>query len=92
MARKRLSQVRAKPNQIRLKFGLCEGERDFVAAHGDGTARGDSYLLFDVLTVMRKERPCAIPGAFPDQPSILDELEARGYDPKTLEITIQKKP
>lgn len=92
MGRKRLSQVRAKPNQIRLKYGLCEGERDYVAAHGDGTDRQDSYLLFDVLAYMRKPRPCAIPGWKPDEPSILDELEARGYDIKTLEITIQKKP
>lgn len=91
MKRKRLSQVRAKPNQLRLKYGLCEGERDFVAANGEGTARGDSYLLFDVLADMRKARPCAIPGAFPDRLSIMDELESRGYDIKTLEITIQKK-
>ena len=91
MARKRLSQVRARPNQLRLKYGLCEGERDFVAANGEGTAGGDSYLLFDVLNAMHKARPCAIPGAFPDQLSILDELEARGYDPRSLEITIQKK-
>ncbi len=89
---KRLGPVRARPGQIRLKYGSLEGERDFIAANGDGAARGDAYVLFEVLRVLREKRaPSLLRDPHIPTPSFLEELEARGFDPNSLEITIQKK-
>lgn len=89
---KRLGPVRAKPGQIRLKYGSIEGQRDYVAAHGDGVPRGDSYLLFEVLEMLRKPRPPHLLSDHPDRPtpSMMEELKSRGFDLETLEITIRK--
>lgn len=90
---KRLGPVRARPGQIRLKYGSLDGERDYIAANGEGVPRGDAYMLFEVLKALREPRPPRLLSDNPHAPtpSLLAELESRGFDLKTLEITLQKK-
>jgi hypothetical protein len=93
MKRKRLSRVRAKPNSIRMKYGLdYDGERGHVIAHGDGCNRGDAWVMVEVLDVLgRKREPFILSDDKSPRESLLEELERHGFDVKTLEITIQKK-
>lgn len=90
---KRLSRVRAKPGQLRLKYGLdSDGERGHVIAHGDGVHRGNGHLMSEIFREMGEPRPWPeLLNDRPDRPSFLKELEDRGFDLKTLEITIQMK-
>ncbi|EPX84783.1 hypothetical protein [Salipiger mucosus] len=88
-----MSHPSAAPGQLKIKHGKREG--DLFFCHGPGTAKADVHLLLGALT----ERVCEpdfgaryrmeLDGQMAD--SILAQLEARGYDPTTLEISIRKK-
>lgn len=88
-----MSHPRAAAGQIKVKHG--KRENDLFICYGAGTTRADAFLLLgavkdrvltaDFCTVFELERDGHM------GPSILDQLEARGYDPTTLEISIRKK-
>jgi len=88
-----MSHPSAAPGQVKVKYG--KRERDLFMCHGEGTSKADAVLLLmalkertlecDFLTVYDLE----VSGQM--GPSVLDQLEARGYDITTLEISIRKK-
>ena len=88
-----MSHPSAAPGQLKIKHG--KRENDLFFCHGPGTAKADAFLLLGAVT----ERVCEpdfatrlrmeMEGQVVD--SVLAQLEARGYDPTTLEITIRKK-
>jgi hypothetical protein len=88
-----MSHPRAAPGQIKVKYGVREG--DLFLCHGEGTAKADAALLIGAVTdrvldcdiTTRYRLECA--GKI--GPSVLQQLEARGYDVTTLEISIRKK-
>lgn len=88
-----MSHPRASDGQIKLKYDKRSG--DLFFCYGEGTARADALLLLGAV-----KDPVAEPNfqeAYKMEvegrmtPSILDQLEARGYDPTTLEVSIRKK-
>jgi len=87
-----LSHPRAASGQIKVKYGKREG--DLLFCHGDGTRRADALLLLGALTQDALDADfgthyrLAVSGQF--GPSALKELEDRGYDPTTLEVSIRK--
>jgi hypothetical protein len=88
-----VSHPRASAGQIKLKHGKRSG--DLFFCYGEGTSRSDALLLLaavkdrvaepDFATAYRMELEGRMAA------SVLDQLEARGYDPATLEISIRKK-
>lgn len=88
-----MSHPSAAPGQIKIKYGKREG--DLFICHGDGTSRADALLLVGAV----KDRVLdadfgthynlEADGHMTD--GILAQLEARGYDSTTLEISIRKK-
>lgn len=63
---------------------------DMCYAWGDGCSKRDSILLHNALA-------CQKPDVFAEHPfakmlpSVLEELEARGYDLTTLRFSVRKK-
>lgn len=88
-----MSHPSAAPGQIKIKHGRRQD--DLFICNGEGTSKSDALLLLgavkdrvlnaDFLTHFDLE----VDGKMTD--GILAQLEARGYDPKTLEISIRKK-
>lgn len=87
-----MAQPRAREGQLKIIYGVIN--EDIMICNGEGTAKADANLLFsalgdrtlnaDFLTAYNLEA---------DQqmgPSVLDQLVGRGYDPRTLKITIHK--
>ena len=84
---KRFRSPKAKPGELKAQWGkLPHDTPDLCYAWGDGVSRADGHLLHNVLSGERFR-----PGSFERDPSLLDELKARGYDLTTLKISIQKK-
>jgi hypothetical protein len=89
-----MSHPSAASGQIKIKHG--KRENDLFICNGEGTSKADAHLLLgavkdrvlqaDFETSYRLE----VEGKMTD--SVLAQLEARGYDPTTLEISIRKKP
>jgi hypothetical protein len=88
-----MSHPSAAAGQVKIKYGKREG--DLFVCNGDGTSRADAHLLMgavmdrtlqtDFATAYRLEKDGHMGR------SILEQLEARGYDPETLQISIRKK-
>jgi hypothetical protein len=86
--RKRWRTLTAKPGELKAAYGRDEGGTvDVCFAWGPGCDKADARLLYSTLSYERPASPLR-----PDEPGIsfLDEIERRGYDLKTLKITIQK--
>ncbi|MFX4300205.1 hypothetical protein [Pseudosulfitobacter pseudonitzschiae] len=87
-----MSHPSASPGQIKIKHGLRRD--DLFICNGEGASKSDALLLLgavmnrvleaDFMTHFDLE----VDGHMAD--GILAQLEARGYDPKTLEISIRK--
>lgn len=88
-----LSHPSASPGQIKVKHGKRHG--DLCFCNGEGTARADALLLLSAVKDRVAEPDFATAYAMELKgqmsPSILDQLEARGYDTSTLEISIRKR-
>jgi len=89
MSRSKYGKPRAKFGEIKIKWGYSarEGEDFFMCYGGHIGGRRDSRLLFYTLTDRPFDRMTE-----KYRPSLMDELERRGYDTKTLVISVQKKP
>lgn len=57
-------------------------EKDFLFSRGEGVARADGHLLYNSLGYVK-----TIGGAR----TLLEELEARGYDMTTIRFSIDKR-
>jgi hypothetical protein len=89
---KRIRVPQAKPGELKVVWGreAAGSTPDVCYVWGPGVDRADSRLLHNVLGCDRMRY------TFPEMnvvydPSLLDELKARGYDLSTLTLSIQKK-
>ncbi len=81
---------RPRAGQLKVQWGKVEdSDPDLVFAGGEGVPREDRHLMHSALDNVRWMGPLHDKWAF--EPSILEELEARGYDITTLKISIEKK-
>ena len=85
----RATRKKAKPGQLRMFYGRLPDDSapDICYSWGDGCSKRDGALLN---WVMASERPGLLPGD-PYFPSLLKDLESRGYDISTLEFSIKKR-
>jgi hypothetical protein len=88
---KRYRVRKIKPGQLAIYFGKAErGDiPDIVYGWGDGCSKRDGALLHYMIGSKRMQT--GIRGVEID-PSLLEELESRGYDLTTLKFSIQKRP
>jgi hypothetical protein len=90
--KKRYRRVDAKPGELKIRYGTDgNGERDIVYAWGDGVPKGDSWLLHSFFGWARTRPSMDSMDGYVTDPSLLEELNARGYDITTLKFSIQKK-
>lgn len=83
---KRYRSPKLKPGYLYIYYGRLEGDDpDVVYANGEGVPRCDRALLHCVMGTKR----LIYDGTY--EPSLFDELAARGYDLDTLKFSIQKK-
>lgn len=90
---KRYRTPTAKPGEIKIVYGKADrySRPDLCVAWGDGAdMKPTASFMMHALTEKRMTR------AFPSmdviyEPSLIDELEARGFDIETLRFTIQRK-
>lgn len=83
----------AKPGEIKIAYGRPDrhSDPDLCVAWGDGTDMKPTARL--VMHALDEKR---MGYSFPNmdiehRPSLIDELEARGYDITTLKFSIQRK-
>jgi hypothetical protein len=83
----------AKPGEIKIAYGKANryDAPDLCAAWGGaGASKPDARTVMHALTEKRVAR--AFPSMeYEERPSLVEELEARGYDIETLRFTIQLK-
>jgi hypothetical protein len=81
----------ARPNELTALWGRADrySEPDVCYAWGDGVPRCDSRLIHNILSSERVVLDLC--GGYTFEPSLLDELEKRGYDLTTLKFSISKK-
>ncbi len=78
---------RAREGQIKVQWAnTAEGGEDLHYFRGEGVGRADGWLLHSAISA-----PTHSPMKNEWHPSLLEELEARGYDIKTLKISVEKK-
>ena len=86
-----MSNHTPKTPKITFKYGKLDGDWDFIAANGPGTSSADRNLLFYVFTCCRYRQDWHKGGEWVQEPSIIEELEKRGYDTKTIKFSVEKK-
>jgi len=80
----------AKPGELLMRWGkLPHSEPDMCIAWGEGCSKTDAKLLNNAIA---SEHPdlFAEPLFSKMMPSLIDELESRGYDITTLRFSIRK--
>ena len=89
--RRRWRAPTAKPGELVMRWGKVDGDRpEMCYAWGEGASKRDMHLLHMVIASQR-------PDPFADRPfskmlpSLLEDLEARGYDLTTLRFSVSKK-
>lgn len=92
MARRWRSPI-AKPGEVKIAYGRASRHDapDICAAWGGhGADKPDARTIMHALTE-RRMVPAFPSLEFEERPSLVEELEARGYDITTLRFTIQRK-
>lgn len=88
----KLRTPRPKEGQIKVAWGYTADDGEAIYyCRGKGVPKVDGAMVHDMLA---SKRAHPVPGALFGvewEPSFLEELEARGYDVKTLKISIEKK-
>lgn len=88
---KRYRAPKLKEGELRMYYGKVDGDIDVVYAwQGDSSMRRDTRLLHHFLGSERPD-PFAKPIFSKMDPSLLKELENRGYDITTIKFSIMKK-
>lgn len=83
----------AKPGEIKIAYGKADryDQPDICAAWGGGGAdKPDARMVMHALTE-RRMAPAFPSLNYEERPSLVEELEARGYDITTLKLTVSKK-
>ena len=90
---KRLRKPKLKDGELRMYWGRVENDApDVVLAwQGDRSMKADTALLHMHLCSQHPDLH-AKPLFSKMNPSLIEELDARGYDLKTLKFSIMKKP
>jgi hypothetical protein len=85
---KRYGQPKARYGQIKIQWGYTkdDGEDTFMCYGGHTGGRRDVRL---VMSVLNEKRYSFLDNKF--ESSLLQELEDRGYDIKTLKFSIEEK-
>ena len=83
---KRYRRPKVKTGQIKAQMGVVDGYVDKCIFFGDDVPRCDRALVMNVLFADRFDAL-----AREVSPSLVDELELRGYDLDTLKFSIEKK-
>ncbi len=73
-----------------MQKGKLDGEIDMLIFYGDSVPRCDRALVMNTLCSTRQYTDLST-GLPRFDPSLIDELEARGYDLDTLKFSITKK-
>jgi hypothetical protein len=87
---KRYRRPKTKDGQIIVRRGKIDGDVDMCIFYGDGVPSCDRALVLNVLCSPRQRTDLSTMRPVFD-PSLMDELEKRGYDIETLRFSIQKK-
>lgn len=90
---KRWRTPTAKPGEIKIAYGKVDrhSNPDLCVAWGEGVdMRCTGRLIMHAITEKRLRAKFSSPG-YEYEPSLLEELEARGFDITTLKISIQRK-
>jgi hypothetical protein len=90
---KRLREPILKNGELRIYWGCDPHDKTpdvMFAWQGDGTMKRDSYLLHYMMAGKHPD-PYVTPVFSKMRPSLLEELDARGYDLTTLKFSIKKK-
>jgi hypothetical protein len=76
----------AKPGELRMQWGTVKGARDADTCYvwGPGVERADARLLDHAVFLPRYDHWGR------ESPSLADELTARGYDLRTLRVSVRK--
>lgn len=91
---KRLRQPKLKDGELRMYWGKADkyDSPDIVLAwQGDRMMKRDTALLH-LHMCSRQPNPHKMPLFSVMEPSLIEELDARGYDLTTLKFSIMKKP
>lgn len=91
---KRYRTPAAKPGEVKIVYGRAgrHDAPDLCSAWGGGGAdKCDARLIMHALTE-RRMAPAFPSLKYEERPSLVEELEARGYDIETLKFSIQRKP
>ena len=85
--RSKYGMPRAKYGQIKVKYGYSQynGEDYFMCYGGHLGGRRDVRLLMNALNDRQYNR---LDDKY--EPSLIDQLESRGYDTRTLTISVEK--
>ena len=81
----------AKPGQLKVQWGKAERGDEPSLIYlwgGDGAAKSDARAICDAIEGKRFSPTFS--GGYEVQPSMADELRARGYDLTTLKITVSQ--
>lgn len=78
---------RSRDGELKCQWGkLADQHPDLIYTRGEGVPKSDAHLLHSAIASKDYS-----PMDNQWHPSFIEELEARGYDIKTLKIIIQKK-
>lgn len=92
---KRLRPPKVKPGQLRMYWGREDrwsGADVIIAYGGGGATKQDSALLYHYIGSEKMARDWSREGGpIKFDPSLIKELEARGYDLTTLKFSIERK-
>lgn len=91
---KRWRAPTAKAGQIKVAYGKADihSAPDICVAWGDGVdMRCTARLIMNAIT-QENYRPDFAKSGYRAENSLVDELEARGFDITTLKISIERKP
>ena len=82
---KRYRAPKVREGQIKMQRGRIDGAVDMCIFYGCSTQRCDRALMMDVICSDSLNWKSEV------VPSLMDELEKRGYDLDTLRFSIEKK-
>ena len=82
---KRYRAPKVSEGQIKMQRGRIDGSVDMCIFYGDNTPRCDRALVMNAFAFDRLDYKGE------RQPSLVEELEKRGYDMDTLKFSIEKK-
>ena len=92
---KRLRKPKLKDGELRIYWGREDHDRTpdvILAWQGDRMMKRDTNLLHSIICSKRPTVTATRVDWYNMEPSLIEALEARGYDITTLKFSIMKKP